>query len=431
MAEKTYALMKLREIINGLNQIDADYHTGSYSAMDMSGAIMLTSENIADNCIRAAEIQQNFSSMSAKLVQELTIRQRMTDSRYAEWYDSAVHTVKVGFLLMMADADTDKTCDQECISMLVDFCQGDSLTDVTAHYFAATLLGALEPRKCYDLIMEDFRKYPNLLDTLYNGCGYTYDPEQSRDSISLICPICGSNKSEPYYCADQAKFKNPSFAPAKLWMKCISCHNLYAYNFPIQARSVINGHYTNNSSHTLPMLHHLSIYSDMFNNIKLHNSGSRYLEIGVGCGEMLACALEMGYQAEAVEICREDCENVSRILGVNIKCADFLEYETSKKYDVIVMGDVLEHVSEPVRALEKAYDMLAPDGILWLSTPNYESAFTRMNGFNDPMWNQMNHFTYFSFNGLKPMLDKIGFDVRRYDISNRYSGSMELILQKR
>ena len=92
MAGKTYALMKLREIINGLNQIDADYHTGSYSAMDMSGAIMLTSENIADNCIRAAEIQQNFSSMSAKLVQELTIRQRMTDSRYAEWYDSAVHT---------------------------------------------------------------------------------------------------------------------------------------------------------------------------------------------------------------------------------------------------------------------------------------------------------------------------------------------------
>lgn len=156
MAGKTYALMKLREIINGLNQIDADYHTGSYSAMDMSGAIMLTSENIADNCIRAAEIQQNFSSMSAKLVQELTIRQRMTDSRYAEWYDSAVHTVKVGFLLMMADADTDKTCDQECISMLVDFCQGDSLTDVTAHYFAATLLGALEPRKCYDLIMGGF-----------------------------------------------------------------------------------------------------------------------------------------------------------------------------------------------------------------------------------------------------------------------------------
>ena len=65
MAGKTYALMKLREIINGLNQIDADYHTGSYSAMDMSGAIMLTSENIADNCIRAAEIQQHVRKAGA------------------------------------------------------------------------------------------------------------------------------------------------------------------------------------------------------------------------------------------------------------------------------------------------------------------------------------------------------------------------------
>ena len=31
MAGKTYALMKLREIINGLNQIDADYHRQLFS----------------------------------------------------------------------------------------------------------------------------------------------------------------------------------------------------------------------------------------------------------------------------------------------------------------------------------------------------------------------------------------------------------------
>jgi len=53
------------------------------------------------------------------------------------------------------------------------------------------------------------------------------------------------------------------------------------------------------------------------------------------------------------------------------------------------MGDVLEHVSEPVRALEKAYDMLAPDGILWLSTPNYESAFTRMRLNTSPIFRSM------------------------------------------
>ena len=95
------------------------------------------------------------------------------------------------------------------------------------------------------------------------------------------------------------------------------------------------------------------------------------------------------------------------------------------------MGDVLEHVSQPTKALEKAHKLLAENGILWLSTPNYNSAFTRMLQFSDPMWNQVNHFTYFSFEGLKPILDKVGFDVKRYDISRRYNGSMELILKKR
>lgn len=431
MAEKKYALMCLKGIIKELKKIDADYRTGSYSAMDMSSEIILASEHIADNCIRDPEAQQNFSGMSAKLVQELTIRQRMSENRYREWYDSAVHTVKVGLLLMMADDDTDRSCDEELANMLVDFCDGEGLTDVTAHYFAATLLGKLDPQKCYDLVMSDFRKYPNLLDTLYNGCGYIYDPAHSNDSISHICPICGGNKAEPYFCADQAWYHDIRFAPAKLWMKCSSCHNLYAYNFPIQKRAEINGHYTKKNSRNFVFKHHPSLYSNLFNNIKSFNSGNRYLEVGIGNGEMLACALEMGYQTDAVEICREDCENVSGLLGLDIKWADFLEYSTSKKYDVIVMGDVLEHISEPVRALEKAYEMLAENGVLWLSTPNFESAFTRISGFNDPMWNQLNHFTYFSFSGLKPILEKIGFDVKRYDISQRYNGSMELILQKR
>ena len=429
MAAKNYALMDLKGLINELNKIDDGYHSGSYSAMGMSGEIMLAADHVAETCIRDPEQQKEFSSMSAKLVQELTIRQRMSEGRYSEWYEKASHTVKVGLLLMMSDDSTDRTCDDELANALVGFCGGEGLTDVTAHYFATTLLGPFDPRRCYDLIMEDFRKYPGMLDTLYNGCGYVYDPAQSHDSINHICPICGGNKSEPYYCANQARYLDCHFAPAKLWLKCGSCHNLYAYNFPIQERQDINGHYTKKG--TIELLHHPADYSDLFNNIKSFNSGTKYLEVGIGNGEMLACALEMGYQTDAVEICREDCENVSRLLGVDIKLTDFMDFNTSKKYDVIVMGDVLEHVNDPVRALEKAHGLLAENGILWLSTPNFESAFTRIKGFSDPMWNQKNHYTYFSYSGLKPILDRVGFEVRRYDISNRYSGSMELILQKR
>ena len=274
--------------------------------------------------------------------------------------------------------------------------------------------------------------YPDLLKKVFDNSKYVFDEALVSDEIYEECPICGGKDSDAFYCANQAMLNNNKFSPAKLWMKCKSCGNLYAYNFPMQKNGEINGHYTRrNSDGLLEPRHLLNIYSNIFNHVRDINNGRKYLEVGIGCGEMLAVALEMGYDVSAVEICKEDCENISGALGVDIKWCDFLKYETSDKYDVIIMGDVLEHVGKPIDALKKAYELLNNGGVLWLSTPNYESAFSRMRKFADPMWNQANHTTYFSYDGLKPFLDELGFEVKRYDVSNRYNGSMELYLQKK
>ena len=70
---------------------------------------------------------------------------------------------------------------------------------------------------------------------------------------------------------------------------------------------------------------------------------------------------------------------------------DITNYETAKQYDVIVMGDVLEHVIEPVKVLKKVKQMLKKDGILWISTPNYNSAYARMEKFTHCMWRLINN----------------------------------------
>ena len=95
------------------------------------------------------------------------------------------------------------------------------------------------------------------------------------------------------------------------------------------------------------------------------------------------------------------------------------------------MGDIIEHVTDPVKALEKAKSLLEDDGILWLSTPNFESAFSKLHKFEDTMWKTSNHITYFSYQGFKDMAEKCGFSVEEYSVSRRYNGSMELILKKK
>ena len=96
---------------------------------------------------------------------------------------------------------------------------------------------------------------------------------------------------------------------------------------------------------------------------------------------------------------------------------------------MIVMGDVLEHVIEPVRVLKKVKQMLKKDGVLWISTPNYNSAYARMEKFTHCMWHALNHYTYVSFESLNELLQDINMEVVHYDMSTRYIGSMELFIK--
>lgn len=433
MVKKIVDITDFKEVLECVKEIHDIYLSSSSNYKALSDKISLLSEVIINGEENNKNNIQIYSSAAVKVIECLSKNQKLSDKLFYEWYGLVKQLLSVIFVYISANAKVCESDDEYLNNLLIDyFSSRDNDNTAVAHYFAVRRIARQDAKRCYDLSIEDYKMYPDLLKRVFSNSTYVYNESLICDEIYNECPICGGNDSEYFYCANQAALNRKSFSPAKLWMKCKSCGNLYAYNFPMQKNGEINGHYTRkNSDGLLEPRNLLNIYSNIFNHIREINNGRKYLEVGIGCGEMLAVALEMGYDVSAVEICKEDCENVSGALGVDIKWCDFLKYETSDKYDVIIMGDVLEHVGKPIDALKKAYNMLDNGGVLWLSTPNYESAFSRMRKFADPMWNQANHFTYFSYNGIKPFLDDLGFEVKRYDVSNRYNGSMELFLQKK
>ena len=323
---------------------------------------------------------------------------------------------------------------QELEQILEFYQQGNFLPEVVSMgiYSCAQQLKYEDPMRCYELTKTAFSINPNLAGIL--GITYRFEGSDTNESITKVCPFCGTSGREliPYYCAPQVlKLKNNSaFPPAKLWMKCNHCGNYFTYNFPKKSIGINNGHYTKErAADTLQNKFRLENYNLIFNTFKKLTSGKEYLEIGIGTGEMLAVALEFGYHVEAVEICREDCERVSQALGIDIQWGDITEYESEKQYDVIVMGDVLEHVIYPVKVLEKVKRMLADDGILWISTPNYNCAYARMQKFSHCMWHEVNHYTYVSYETLKNLLENMQLNIVHYDMSSRYIGSMELFIR--
>lgn len=306
----------------------------------------------------------------------------------------------------------------------------------TGWFIVARLSAVSLPKESYEHTVKAFDIYEDLHLRLTAAGGVTREKYQPvAENFFEACPICGGT-GDPHFNAIQIcnPMWSPAYPAAKLWMKCRRCENLWAYNFPQQtlvSDQTLVSAYKTKLSEGIPAPHTLHFFSEILNRIAAHTSGKTMLEIGIGNGEMIATAIEFGYAVDAVEISPTACEAVSRALNVDIACVDFLRFETDKKYDILSMGDVIEHVDDPIYALKKAHGLLKPGGVLWLSTPNYESGYSQFMRFRDPMWHAPYHFTYFNRKSLLNILHELGFEYKRYDVCQRYNGSMELILVKK
>ena len=386
--------------------------------------------------LEIANDKQGYIQKSEGIINALT-ENGLSEKAERQWlnYAGSIFASYLAVKLYEDDSKGQASFSLQELEQILDFYQqGNFLPEVASLgiYSCAQQLKVKEPMRCYELTNTAFSIHPDLAGIL--GIAYHYEGAGTEDDLTRECPFCGSSGKAllPYYCAPQIlKLKNNSaFPPAKLWIKCNHCGNYFTYNFPKKRIGSINGHYTKDRD--APILQNkflLNNYNPIFNRFLKLASGKEYLEIGIGTGEMLAVALEFGYHVEAVEICREDCEYVSQTLGVDIQWGDITDYDSGKQYDVIVMGDVLEHVIHPVEVLERVKRLLVADGVLWISTPNYNCAYARMQKFSHCMWHELNHYTYVSYETLKRLLENMQLDIVHYDMSTRYVGSMELFVQ--
>lgn len=53
---------------------------------------------------------------------------------------------------------------------------------------------------------------------------------------------------------------------------------------------------------------------------------------------------------------------------------DIFNFDSPNKYDLIVLGEVLEHLDNPLEILKKLSTLLADNGVLWLTTPTNSPA---------------------------------------------------------
>lgn len=101
--------------------------------------------------------------------------------------------------------------------------------------------------------------------------------------------------------------------------------------------------------------------------------GDIALELGPASGymtELLVDEFKTLHLVEGSESLLNEIPNYQNIIKYHSLFEDF---ETTQKYDSIIMSHVLEHIENPSLILKKIYNWLSDDGIFLVSVPNAKS----------------------------------------------------------
>jgi len=129
----------------------------------------------------------------------------------------------------------------------------------------------------------------------------------------------------------------------------------------------------------------------------------RLLDVGCGDGQLLQTARDEDWDAVGIDL-SESAILLCHRRGLAASRTDFFDESLDeKRFDVIVMSELIEHVPSPQRFLKRAEELLAADGVLYLTTPNFGSLARRMLG---EAWSVIHpeHIGYFERSTLRQMV---------------------------
>jgi 2-polyprenyl-3-methyl-5-hydroxy-6-metoxy-1,4-benzoquinol methylase len=159
--------------------------------------------------------------------------------------------------------------------------------------------------------------------------------------------------------------------------------------------------------------------------LALAGSPERALDIGCSSGYLARRLVERGatvvgidVDEEAVQEARKICEQV--LIG-DVETMELPLPEGS--FDLVLAGDVIEHLRDPERFLARIRPLLRPGGRLVLTTPNVANWAVRL-GLLAGRWRYTDrgildrtHTHFFTKKTLAETLDRAGYRIVEFDVT--------------
>jgi SAM-dependent methyltransferase len=149
-------------------------------------------------------------------------------------------------------------------------------------------------------------------------------------------------------------------------------------------------------------------FQSLVSTFEVYRATNQMLDVGCGLGHFLKVAMEMGWGAFGTEIASGAFDQLAK-LGVNSFCGKLESANYAGEFfDVVYCSEVIEHLLDPTTLLREIARILRPGGLLYLTTPNFNSLSRRLLASKWRVFSK-EHICYFTPGSLAGALREAGF----------------------
>ena len=193
-------------------------------------------------------------------------------------------------------------------------------------------------------------------------------------------------------------------------VKCSSCKFVFCKPKP-SAEELINHYKSYGRAKGISQIT-IKRYNELLDSFEKYRKTNNIIDVGCGDGYFLAEAAKRGWKVfgtefteEAIRVC--EMKNISMKMG-SIKA----EMYPADFFDIITSFEVIEHINNPIEETHIYKTILRPGGIVYLTTPNFNSVSRLVLGAKWNVIEYPEHLCYYTRGTLKKLFSRIGFASR-------------------
>ena len=230
----------------------------------------------------------------------------------------------------------------------------------------------------------------------------------------IVCPVCKANHFNPYtQCIDYTT-TNETFTI----IQCTTCQLLITSPRPdansigsyYESDSYIS--HTNNSKNLSDNAYRIIRTFTLRWKLKIirnQKPTGKILDYGCGTGDFLNQCKQSNWECYGVEPAEPARRKATQLTTLDI--SDSLLKLNNKKFDVITLWHVLEHVHNLNEKLSELKSHLAKDGILFIAVPNHECLDAKIYKTHWAAYDVPRHLWHFSQHNMKMLLALHGLNL--------------------